>query len=323
MKIDDIDAFVAVVRAQSLSQAAKDLKLTQPAITRRVQNLEEALGAPLLDRNTKPPKPNALGKQVYTQCQAVLHEMARLRELVSADGELGGVLRLGLTQGLGDLVLRELVGELRKRYPALQPQVVTGWGGQLVERVNHGELDAVAVWLATGSTLPKNTVGRLLARSTLVVVAPKAAVVKRSYRLAQWSAHGWVLNPDGCGFRAGLKRALADQGLPLEVQLDTNGRELQLELVARGHGLGLVPLPLLQASAQRDALAVVPLSDFKPQIDLWLVHGRALGRLQAPVDRFGAQLLGALRVSKPTKKAARGAAVHKPAARVGARRAAA
>ncbi len=44
MKIDDIDAFVAVIRNASLSQAAESLGLTQSAITRRVQSLEESLG---------------------------------------------------------------------------------------------------------------------------------------------------------------------------------------------------------------------------------------------------------------------------------------
>jgi DNA-binding transcriptional LysR family regulator len=56
MKIDDIEAFVTVVRCQSISAAAQVLELTQPAVTRRIQNFEEALGVVLLDRNTKPPR---------------------------------------------------------------------------------------------------------------------------------------------------------------------------------------------------------------------------------------------------------------------------
>jgi DNA-binding transcriptional LysR family regulator len=91
-----------------------------------------------------------------------------------------------------------------------------------------------------------------------------------------------------------LRRALTALGLPLLVRLDTNGRELQLELVASGHGLGLVPLPLLENSAQRDALAIVPLVDFKPQIDLWLVHRLSLGQLQVPIDQFGGYVAQAL-----------------------------
>ena len=72
MKLDDINAFVAVVNAQSVSQAARDLQLTQPAITRRVQNLEEALGTPLLDRNTKPPKPSAMAPIITRPLSKIL-----------------------------------------------------------------------------------------------------------------------------------------------------------------------------------------------------------------------------------------------------------
>ena len=305
MKIDDIAAFVSVVRSRSLSQAAKDMSLTQPAITRRVQNLEESLGVELLDRATKPPKPNAVGQLVYEQCRIVLGEIERLRELVAVDAQPSGGLRLGVTQGIADLVLRGTLDALATHYPDLSPRIVTGWGQQLVDQVHDGELDAAAVWLPANAVLPKNTTGRALERTRLVVVAPKDEVTKRSYRLADWHERGWILNPDGCGFRAGLRRALAALGLPLVVRLDTAGRELQLELVARGHGLGLVPLPLLESSPQRDALAIVPLADFKPQIDLWLVHRLSLGRLQTTVDQFGAYVAQALHGTTPTLPAAR------------------
>jgi len=294
MKFDDIDAFVAVVRAQSISQAARDLKLTQPAITRRVQNLEEALGAPLLDRTSKPTRPNPFGRQVFARCEAVLGEVARLRELVGADGEPAGALRLGLTQGIGDLVLRDVADDLRARFPRVEASVATAWGGQLAERVARGELDAAALWLGASAAPPRTVAAGRLARCPLVVVARRADLDRRRTRLAQWAERGWVLNPDGCGFRAGLQRALGERHLPFVLRMDTNGRELQLELVARGHGLGLVPLPLLEASAQRAELAPVPLADFKPEIDLWLLQRPALGVLQGPVERFGERVQEAL-----------------------------
>ena len=63
MKIDDISAFVAVVRNQSVSAAADALGLTQSAITRRVQSFEHDLGAELLDRSVKPPRPSPTGRR--------------------------------------------------------------------------------------------------------------------------------------------------------------------------------------------------------------------------------------------------------------------
>ena len=49
-----------------------------------------------------------------------------------------------------------------------------------------------------------------------------------------------------------------------------------------------MPEPLLQSSRHRDALDVVNVTDFKPQVDLWLFHPRYLGNLQEPVELFGA-----------------------------------
>ena len=46
----------------------------------------------------------------------------------------------------------------------------------------------------------------------LKVVAAKGSAGKRSYKLKDCYTRGWVLNPDGCGFRAGLQRALSEQG---------------------------------------------------------------------------------------------------------------
>ncbi|MFZ6049268.1 LysR family transcriptional regulator [Pseudomonas sp. CR3202] len=287
MKTDDIEAFVAVIRNQSLSLAADSLQLTQSAITRRVQSFEDALGVELLDRNTKPLKPTAMGLRVYERCLEVLRAMDSLRELVTQDGPPSGTLRLGVPQTIGDVVLLEALQQLRDAYPDLRTQMANGWGSSLVGRIENGELDAAAALFPAGKVFPEGLVGRSLARMKLVVVAARGSTGRRSCRLAECQELGWVLNPDGCGFRAGLQRALAEQGLGLKLNLETFGTELQLGLVANGMGLGLVPQPLLEGSQHRDRLEVVNLSDFRPLIDLWLIHLRFLGNLQGPVELFG------------------------------------
>lgn len=287
MKTDDIDAFVAVVRCQSISQAADSLALTQPAITRRVQNLEQALGVELFDRNTKPLKPTAIGMQVYQKCLAILREMDGLRDLVALDTPPSGVLRLGVPQTIGDIVLLNALKHLRGQFPDLRAQVVTGWGANLVSKIERGELDAAAALFPAGKVFAENIVGESIGKLELVAVCAKADLPKKPIKLADCYDRGWVLNPDGCGFRAGLQRTLADQGLSLKVNLETFGTELQLGLVADGMGLGLVPRPLLERSAHYENLAVLPLKDFKPVMDLWLIYPRFLGNLQAAVNAFG------------------------------------
>ncbi|MBU9399714.1 LysR family transcriptional regulator [Burkholderia multivorans] len=289
MKISDIDAFAAVVRCQTLSQAAAELGMTQPAITRRVQNLEEALGVTLLDRNTKPPRPTDIGRQVFDQCRAILREVDALRELTAARRPPAGAFRIGITQGLGERMLPDLIARLASRWPALATQVTTAWGGVLVERIARRELDAALVFLAREMVLPPAVEGERLLATRLVAIGRKGDWPRRSYRLADCHARGWVLNPDGCGFRAGLRRALDAQGLPMPVALDAYGRDLQLQSVANGIGIGLMPLPLVECSPLRDALEIVPLADFKPQIDLWLLRRQDAARFAAPLDAIAAQ----------------------------------
>ncbi|RRV10210.1 LysR family transcriptional regulator [Pseudomonas sp. v388] len=287
MKIDDIDAFVEVIRCQSISHAAESLQLTQPAITRRVQNFEQALGVELFDRNTKPLRPTLIGTRVYEQCRLILREMDALRELVATDAPPTGVLRLGVPQTIGDVVLLDALKQLRVGYPELRAQVATGWGSQLVGNIERGELDAAAALFPAGKIFPDNIVGESIGKMELLVVCAREQMPKRPCKLADVYHNGWVLNPDGCGFRAGLQRALSEQGLGMRVNLETFGTELQLGLVAEGVGLGLVPRPLLERSIHFEQLAVVPLKDFKPVMDLWLIYPRFLGNMQAPVDAFG------------------------------------
>ncbi|NJL08726.1 MAG: LysR family transcriptional regulator [Methylacidiphilales bacterium] len=89
MNLDDMQAFVAAVEAGSVGRAALRLNLTQPAVSRRIQRLEEALDAILLDRDSKPAKPTPAGESAYRRCVAVLRATAELER------ETRGVIAAG------------------------------------------------------------------------------------------------------------------------------------------------------------------------------------------------------------------------------------
>jgi DNA-binding transcriptional LysR family regulator len=65
MNLIDLEAFVSVVDHGSVVAASAALRLTQSAVTRRVQNLEDALGTPLLDLQTRPLQPTLSGTETY------------------------------------------------------------------------------------------------------------------------------------------------------------------------------------------------------------------------------------------------------------------
>ncbi|MBB1625334.1 LysR family transcriptional regulator [Achromobacter sp. UMC71] len=284
MNTRDLQAFVAVVESGSMVRAAERLFLTQPGLTRRVQNLEAMLGIELLDRQSKPLKPTAAGSDVYGLARTVLRAVDDLLAVASPDSEPAGEFRIGVPPFLSELALEQPIDRLRAAFPNLTLRVTAGWSPGLLEGIEKAKADAVVVLLPEGVPLPDGLTSTLLANKPTVVVAPRSfSLPEKPASLADLAAYPWVLNQDGCGMRSALSRAMSAAGLPFNVAVEAFGSELQLSLVARALGIGLAAPEVLARSPHRNALQIVDVPEFNSGLSVWLVHGVLPGRLVRPV----------------------------------------
>lgn len=281
MNIEDIRAFVAAVETGSVGKAALRLNLTQPAITRRIQRLEEALGVALLDRDSKPARPTRAGSAAYQRCLAILRatdELARETQTTSA----AGPLRVGLSPAISESVFAPAIDAVRKAFPDLALRVTAERSALLHKQVKDGQVDAAVVANKPGRGFDDQR-AVLLGTERVLVVAAGNLRFKPRIKLADLADQQWVINPDGCGFRVQLDRALAASGAVLSVIAETWGTSLQLALIARGIGLGLVPERLLAESPHRNKVQVLTVDNFAPALDVWLITSGPLGALEPPV----------------------------------------
>ncbi|MBN3751696.1 LysR family transcriptional regulator [Paraburkholderia sp. Tr-20389] len=284
MNTRDLQAFVAVVESGSMVRASERLFLTQPGLTRRVQNLESTLGIELLDRQSKPLKPTAAGNEVYGLARSVLRAVDDLMAVASPESEPAGEFRIGVPPFLSELALEEPIDRLRSAFPKLTLRVTAGWSPGLLEGVERAKADAAVVLLPESVPLPEGMTSTLLAYKPTVVVAPRSfGLADEPTMLAGLAAHPWVLNQDGCGMRSALSRAMSAAGLPFNVAVEAFGSELQLSLVARGLGIGLAAPEVFARNPHREALQIVDVPDFRSGLNVWLVHGALPGRLVRPV----------------------------------------
>ena len=296
MRIDDIDALLATVQFSSLNQAAEYLGITQSAITRRLQRLEQTLNVTLLERQTRPLTLTAAGHRVYEQCLSIKRETKKLYGLLDPEAEPHGILRLGVPQSVAEIALQPALTAMRQQFPALRPQVTCGWSGLLQKRLESVELDGVLAMGPEQQRFAEGYGGRLLCPLDIAVIAAKSWRLHAG-ALRDCAEKGWVLNPDGCGLRAGLIRELQSQGLRLALNVETAGAQLQISLVAQGLGLGLVPRAALAASPWRDEVTILTLADFQPEVHLWLVHAQNLANLSQPLTFFAGKVVQQLNVS--------------------------
>jgi DNA-binding transcriptional LysR family regulator len=285
MQVDDIRAFVAIADAGSVSAAARELFLTQPAVTRRLQRLESAMGAALLDRRRRPFALTRAGQAALERCRGLLVSFQELRTVAEDGQEPAGELRIGVAHALTELALAGPVDEVQRRFPKVALKLSTGWSRDLLERVRTQAIDSAFVLLPDGEALPAGVSGVRVAGERLVVVASRRLRIG-AVSTPELAGHRWVLNPEGCAARAALRRALVAAGLDLRVGVETYNYELQLSLVARGRGLGLVPGRLLARSRFRKHVRVVRVRGLSFPLTTWSLRGRPPLTLQPALDEL-------------------------------------
>jgi len=295
MNIHDLEAFVAVVETGSIVAASARLNLTQPGVTRRIQNLENRLGTALLDRQSKPLKPTLAGREAYEHGRRALRAIEDLRAIVSPEGEPRGEFRLGIMPYLSETALSDPLDRLRSGFPDLTLRITSGWSPRLVEQVARSELDAAAVCLADGLGPPEGLVGDDLGTQPVLLVAARDLGVPNPATLRELSRFPWVMNESGCGFRAFIRHSLEAARLPFQVGVEALSVDLRMSLVARGLGIGVVTPAAFSGSAWRDVVEVIDAPEFRPRVRSWLLHRPPAGRLARPIAAFRDALLQALK----------------------------
>lgn len=288
MLFEDLKAFVAVIDYNSLTRAAEALCLTQSAISRRIQHLEESLDANLFDRTSRPPKATALAHRIYRHAVQLLRDAEHLLEVPREGAAPSGPFRLGFTQVVADLVLFDVVMKMKAEFPELDVQLHTDWSSALQQQIHDGNLDAATLMLASPSRLPEGFAGRFISTlEVLVVQSKRKPLIDSQADIDALASQPWILNPEGCGYRAALERAIGDSGKNIRLSVDTHGTEMQLRMVAAGLGLGLIPRNVLSKSNSLADLTVVDVKNFALSLDIWLVHPTQQGNLKRATDILG------------------------------------
>jgi DNA-binding transcriptional LysR family regulator len=142
LQLAHLRALSAVARHASFSRAAGELGVTQPAVSMRVRQLEEALGQPLLERVGKRAFPTRAGEILLAHAARAFHELDAGVELVQQlRGVVAGRVRLGTSASISIYLLPPFLRRFRSRYPATELVVVTGNAPEIARAVVENELD--------------------------------------------------------------------------------------------------------------------------------------------------------------------------------------
>jgi DNA-binding transcriptional LysR family regulator len=283
MNLIDLEAFVSVIDHGSIVGASVALNLTQSAVTRRIQSLEDVLNVSLLSRQTRPMQPTPAGKETYEFAKPVLSSVRDLKTAIMDNGEPSGDFRFGMSRLLGQVGLSGPIESLRTEFPKVQLRAFVQNSDILTERILNGSLDAAIVLLPEDTSPPASLIAESLGIQPIVIVAAKSKRLSSAPTLEELSQSAWLLNPQGCTVYRMVESALLQRRLPFVTALEAEGSDLQFSLIAKDVGLGITLSQVYQASSFRKDLKILKVKDFSPQMKVWLLHSSHIGRLAPSV----------------------------------------
>lgn len=133
-------AFVTVVEEGNITKAAERLFLSQPALSYRIRQVEEAVGNPLLLRNNGGIMLTPEGEIYYQYCRRMLREAEQIKQAMGAiSGEIQGTLKIASSINFADYELPVLLRQFTQKYPKVHIQVHSDYSHQVSKTFNAGE----------------------------------------------------------------------------------------------------------------------------------------------------------------------------------------
>jgi DNA-binding transcriptional LysR family regulator len=284
-----LEVFVQTALHGSLRAAADALHLTQPAASMALAELERLLGSAVFARERGRLHLNARGRELLPLAQELLERHAEFGRRSGHEAALGGELRIGASNTVGNYRVGELLGDFVRKHP----QVAVRLRVANTDAIAHALLEhALDIGCVEGPVAHPSLELRPWRDDDLVVCAPPDHPLARKRRLqpADFAGARWVLREPGSATRVTSERALA-QLPPGETVLELDQTEAIKQTVVAGLGIACLPQVAVVDAVAAGRLKVLktPFLDLHRKLSLLLHKGKYRGALLeaflATVDR--------------------------------------
>ncbi|HYP84585.1 LysR family transcriptional regulator [Variovorax sp.] len=243
LSLRQLRAFAAVAACGSFTEAARQIHLTQAAVSVLIRELEAELGVRLLDRNTRRVELSDAGRDFLPYAQRVLRE---LEDAVLSVGELRdkkrGLLRVAAPQMMACTLMPRVIAAYRAQFPDVEVRLVDTLPEQMQARVLSAEVElAIGPDVADDAAMPELTRRALLRDRHHLVCPPDHALARR--RQVRWQElAGLPFIAPTLDFMQRLQPELAAAGVPAIASVHlVSYMTTALGLVAAGLGVTAVP----------------------------------------------------------------------------------
>lgn len=296
IRLRHLHTFVAVAQQGTLGRAAETLNLSQPALSKTLNELEQLTGTRLFDRGRMGAHLTVVGEQFLTHAVRVLDALNTAGQaLYHKEGVNSDVVRVGAlpTAALG--IMPPAIGEFHHHLPHITLQVATMNNPMLLAGLKTGELDIGIGRMSDPEMMSGLNYELLFLESLKLVVHPNHPLLKDTVTLSRVMEWPVVVAPQGTAPRQHTEALLSSQGCTLPSGcIETLSASLSRQLTVEYNYVWFVPSGAVKDDLKQGALTALPIPA--------LGAGEPIGiitRIDAPLSAGAQTLLSAIRKSMP------------------------
>ena len=262
MKLSYIHAFVAVIKAGSIHAAARELNLSQPALSKSLRALEEELAAPLLVRSINGVEPTDYGKAFYQRAQIVIDELRKAQEdVLQLRGKLEGSLTVAIapasTMQLAPMVFKDF----RHRCPNVKLHIVEGIWPSVAEPLRNGTVDIAISPVLDEISRSELAVEKLLDVKMAIVVRPNHPLMAAT-SLHDLTQGEWLHQGTSSSASVLIRRIFEDQNLPVPVvSVESRSLTATIMMLQTMDLIAVMPRAMLESDAIKGTLVALNLKE--------------------------------------------------------------
>ena len=297
MDIKQLEYFVCVAENGGFSRAALALDVAQSALSRQVRALEVELRETLFIRHGRGVALTEAGSRLHAHAVVVLQQMQAARdEMQAIKGEPVGHIAIGLPPSMVRALTLPLVDRFKRELPQAKLSVVEGFTSHMVEWLLAGRIDLALLY--NPDPHPDLQFLPVFSEGLCLIGPPDhpklAANPGKPLQLDDLTGLPLILPERSQVIRRLLERQAALQGTVLDVAMEVSSIPAIMELVAHGHGFGVVPQSTVRHSAQSGQLAARAMDAAMTQVVLSLAQ--PLHRRATPLTRAASAIVKDLMV---------------------------
>ncbi|MDH4391847.1 MAG: LysR family transcriptional regulator [Aquabacterium sp.] len=282
--------FEAVARHGSISRAAADLHLTQPAVSMQMKQLEEQIGLPLVEQIGRRMCLTEAGQLLRLHACDMADRMANLNASMAQFRDLErGLLRLAVVS-TANYFLPALIADFNTCHPGVRISLQVGNRAFVLSALADNSTDLAIIGQPPDGA---DLVAQDFKDNPLVVIAsPRHALAGQPgpVSMARLADEVLVVREPGSGTRAAAERQFAAHGLTVSAGCEFSTNEAIKQAVRAGLGLAVVSAQTIELELQTGCLAVLPVEGF-PIVRQWYAVQRKQHRLSAAAATFRDMLL--------------------------------